>query len=198
MADDDPNDPKALDGWPIRRSRLATVAQLHALGQITLAYNYCEETAGLLFARCMTTDQQFSTKLFHKLNNRTRIDLLTAIISQNEKNEAVKSALFQFLVAYDICTDNRNILMHAILEDAGADLLKLSKRASNDPAREIHFSVPLTELRQLAQEISDTFVFGLKLEVWMTHRIRGDASDALPEIPPKPRKLTPSPPAEDQ
>jgi len=63
-------DTKAFDDWPSWQAQMGTVAQVHALGQITLMYNYLEEAMGFLFTMCMPTGQDFSISLFHKLNNR--------------------------------------------------------------------------------------------------------------------------------
>jgi hypothetical protein len=48
-------DPRAINGWPKKTARLGTVAQIHALGQITINYNYLEESVGFMFVILMPT-----------------------------------------------------------------------------------------------------------------------------------------------
>jgi hypothetical protein len=206
-----------IDGWPTEFSRLASVAQLHALGQVTLVYNYLEEQISRVFYRCMPTSGDFSSRLFHKLGNRDRIDLLSAVVSASDYLPEAKEALLHLLTCYDICTENRNILMHAIIESADADILTLSKTASNDPARYIHFRLPISDLRLVADQMAEAFTYALRLENWVaaqTGLFAGPiiqtsslgsqfdlskhiaALGTLPGKPPKPRKLTPyQPPA---
>jgi hypothetical protein len=109
------DDSGSIDGWPSKQ--LGTVAQVHALGQITLVYNYLQEAFTLLFTLCMPTRSDFSEALFHKLNNRDRINLLYAVIDKNEMEEDVREALHYGLLCYDVCTENRNILMHTLRRD---------------------------------------------------------------------------------
>jgi hypothetical protein len=202
MADQD-----NIEGWPSERARLATIAQLHALGQISLLYNYLEDTCGLLFGQYMPTDGKFSKALFERLNNRERVDLLSAVASKNEKEQEVKDAVLHFLLCYDICTTNRNILAHVRKEGAAANIIKFSKPASNDPTRKIHFDLPLTTLRLVADQIGDAFNFGMDLAFWLSRRenpldqmrelmVEPYRSQPwpgpLPDKPQKPQMLTPS------
>jgi hypothetical protein len=83
----------ALDGWPTERNQMGTVAQIHAIGQISLMYNMLQEGMELFFRLCMPTDRDFSVRLFHALNNRNRIDLVSAVIKSNEREEPVREAL---------------------------------------------------------------------------------------------------------
>ena len=139
-----------IDGWPAQTARVATVAQLHALGQISLLYNYLEDACGFIFGEYMPTDRTFSESLFHRLNNGERVDLLSAVISKSEKEQEVLDRALYFLLCYDICTQNRNILAHARKRDTDANIIELTKRASRNASREIHFTLPLAELRLVA------------------------------------------------
>jgi hypothetical protein len=130
------------DEWPYSFNTIAPAAQLHALGQITLVFNYLEESIGNIFKVAMPTNSAFSEAMYHKLNNRDRVDLLAAIVRESSKEDDIKEAILHLLTCYSICADNRNILMHAILESADADIISLSKKASRDPTRLIEFRNP--------------------------------------------------------
>jgi hypothetical protein len=47
--------------------------------------------------------------------------------------------------------------MHSIVERIGSEPIKLQKRASKDPRRLIRFHVTLKELRQVADDMGNTF-----------------------------------------
>lgn len=196
-----------LDGWPQYGAQFGTVAHLHALGQITLMYNYVEMVAGSLFNQCMPTEAEFTDALFHKLNNRDRVDLFSAVIASAEKDAAAREALLHYLLCYNICTENRNILMHALHYSHGhlehATPIMLTKKASQDPRRELHFEFPLADLRLIADQMYENFQYGNELWRWLVSRdgYRGWMRDEkvatrgpgpLPYRPQKPRKLTPS------
>jgi hypothetical protein len=151
--------PDSLEEWPSTEGKLADAPFVHAIGQISLIYNFLEESAGMIFALCMPTTPAFSETLFHKMNNRDRIDLLSAIIETREQDEEAKSSLLHFINSYDICTDNRNILSHVIVEAArlSADTIPLSKKARNNASRTVTFHVSLQELRQVADELGKYF-----------------------------------------
>ncbi len=109
-------DPNASDGWPPFGSQLASVPFVHAFGQTSLAYNLLEDMMGMIFTSSMPTKTAFSEGLFQKLNNRDRMNFLKAVIDHNEKHEPAKSAFLYLITCFDICTENRNILMHVIVE----------------------------------------------------------------------------------
>jgi hypothetical protein len=197
------------DEWPYSFNTIAPAAQLHALGQITLVFNYLEESIGNIFKVAMPTNSAFSEAMYHKLNNRDRVDLLAAIVRESSKEDDIKEAILHLLTCYSICADNRNILMHAILESADADIISLSKKASRDPTRLIEFRIPLVDLRAVADEMAKTFVYAMRLQSAMDARSRPktelsgliprsfqtdgmlESFAALPSQPPKPKALTP-------
>ena len=192
------------ESWPPQGHRIASSEHLKALGEITLAYNYFEETIGLLFTRTMPTEEAFSARLYQRMNNRDRIDLLSAIVSAASIDEEIKDGLKYVILCYDICTDNRNILSHAILESSDADIIELSKKAARDPTRLTQFKVPLEDLRRFAEDTGNCFTYALRLSLTISARAapqdaRGSIPDwhfSLPSKPQKPSKLTPHlPPA---
>lgn len=211
-----------IGGWPRRPNIYGNVAQVHAIGQITLAYNNLESYLDLIFQFCMPTDKDFSERLFHKLNNKDRIDLLVAVIRSSHFHPQAKDRLNHLLQCYGICTENRNILLHATSEEAYAGVFHLSKRSANDPAVTNRFKIPLADLRLVAEQIHEISEYVIQLLFWLTVRkglpgsYRGSlliqplekitrstlrrVLQAVPEIatlpekPPKPRRLVPSAP----
>jgi hypothetical protein len=216
-----------IGGWPARPNIFGNVAQVHALGQITLSYNHLESMLALIFQDCMPMEEDSANQLFHKLNNRDRIDLLVAIIRSSDFHSKAKDALNHLFRCYDICTENRNILLHATHDESYAGVLHISKKSSNNPAVVNRFKIPLADLRLVAEQMSVLSDYIFHLLFWL--KIRGTLPkkyksslrmpplkkipypklrrvlravpeiSTLPEKPPKPRKLTPyQPPATRQ
>ncbi|QIG95480.1 MULTISPECIES: hypothetical protein [unclassified Bradyrhizobium] len=179
--------------WPTSFNRIASSAQLEALGQITLMFNYLEEGIGTIFKAVMPTDTDFSNRLYHKLNNRDRIDLLSAI-AKTTCRDGVQEEIIYLLNCYEICTENRNILQHAILESADEDIISLSKKATRDPNRQNEFRIPLTELRGVADDMAELFVYTMRLQAMIDARADPSTTASLaasPDRPPKPSILIP-------
>jgi hypothetical protein len=168
-------------------------------------YNFLEDTIGMVFTCCMPTNAQFAENLFHKTNNRERMNLLAAVVEQNEQNPAAKDALLHLIRCFDICTENRNVLAHVIVDAAhsATNAFPLSKKARNDPTRTIRFQVNVSELRQMADETTATFDYGTRLLFWLMQRSKPDLNLArsmgwpappapapLPSKSPKPHRLT--------
>ena len=187
----DENDP-----WPSEKYELAPNDYLAAFGQVTLVYNMLENMMGHIFEICAPLEDAFAKSLFHKLNNRDRVDLLSAFVRENEEEPETRDAILHCILCYEICTENRNMLMHSTYFDM-RNVAKLVKRASKDPTRELHFDVPLVQLRRLADETADVFAYAVGLGAKLFRRTWRDSNlpeVILPDKPPKPHKLTPDRP----
>src|SRR5689334_680543 len=76
--------------WPHPNYKTLEPDYVHAVGQITLLYNLLEELFGFIFNLCCPGTREFALHFFSVLNNRNRVDLLTAIAESNEKDPRVK------------------------------------------------------------------------------------------------------------
>jgi hypothetical protein len=194
--------------WPPPEHQLAPNDYLAALGQVTFVYNMLESVMDNVFVCCAPLKAEDAKVLFHKMNNRDRVDLLTDFVAHNEKDAQVKSIILHCARCYDICTENRNILMHAIYFNPNlkADQTPiLVKRAKKDPLREVHYDVPLSDLRIFADDMVKSFKLAIELYGFLARRNFLNAlpptnpatgypkigPNPLPEIPQKPRRLTP-------
>jgi len=166
--------------WPEFHRRIGDAQQVHAFGQISLTYNYLEDVCSTIFDECLPTDPAFSTRLFNELNNRNRIGLLKAFVEANEKESEPKAAIMHFINCYDICTENRNILMHSLLQSADADIVAFSKRRSKPPFRENVFRLPLADLRATADEMAAVLDYGFALNAWLFRRNTPNYAFRLP------------------
>jgi hypothetical protein len=197
--------------WPPSEYQLAPNDYLAALGQATFVYNMLESMMSNVFVSCAPIEMETAKALFHKMNNRDRVDLLTDFVKHNERDRQVESIILHCISCYDICTENRNILMHAIyfnplLKDEQPPILV--KKSKNDPKREVHYDVPLADLRMFADDMGRSFKLAIELYGFLARRNFLNAlpptnsatgnpkigPNPLPEIPQKPRRLIPSQP----
>lgn len=213
-------DERHINGWPAPFARMATVSQIHALGQITLAYNFLEDTFENIFQEMLPTKAEFSKRFFHALNNRNRIDLVKALISESAYDDA-KDAITHFVKAFDILTEDRNIIMHSVGFSNEANIIELLKKTSHNPTKLAQFAVPDSDLRKIADQMVDYVVYGERLKSWLQIKKKPETTgmntlqllslgtqdqiekakavlSTLPEKPLPPHKLTPYRPPEDQ
>lgn len=141
----------------------------------------------------LPSERRLRKSLFHSLNNRQRVDMLAALVKFGERDAMVREFILYALHCFDICTDNRNIMLHATKEPSPtADTLRLSKRARNNPARTAYYNAPLPMLRQVADDASATLDLWANLFLWLEDRRVGQQRP-LPDKPPQPHRLSPSP-----
>jgi hypothetical protein len=183
--------------WPPLKNQIGSAPYVHAIGQITLAYNGLENLMASIFCITLPVEYKFAEKVFHSMHNRERTDLLSALL-KNQKDDELRDALQHVVLCYDICTDNRNIVMHSILEEITPSLPKLRKRASQNPAKLLEFHVPLGMLRRVADQILETFNYGFFVWIGIQNQSAGASLSLapLPQKPPKPHKLIPYQPPE--
>jgi hypothetical protein len=192
-------DPK----WPEEQDVIGVPPDyLIAFGKINLTYNLLETMMGTVFEECAPLHREFARQLFHKLNNRDRVDLLTAFIQKNERDKNLQELLEAFVLHFNICTENRNILMHVTMLYADETISKWKKLASKDPMRVIEFHASLADLNMVANQMAETFKFGYALSNFTFFRAHPKLAEfgviraTLPEKPHKPHTLTPYQPEE--
>jgi hypothetical protein len=179
--------------WPGERYEMGIPpGYLHALGMVTFAYNQLEVILGIVLESCLTEPDRLRAQIVDKLNNRERVDLLTEIATNFLTNRQIADHLLFGLKCFNICNENRNVLMHAVHREQDSEHASLEKRASGGPLRKIVFDLPLTDFRRVAEETIETSYF---LMSNVQHRYHGET---LNDKFPLPGKLTLRPPAQAQ
>jgi len=186
----EPIDPDHIIDWPIGRNKIESPAHVHAFGMIALNASMLEESLFLLLLTYLPIQRESATRLIGDMNNRDRSDWFRALIETNEKTPDMADRMIHAILCFDICIDNRNMLIHAL--HAGTDKLtatmRLTKRARSNPLREIRFEVSIAALRKIADEIGSTLNYMLD---WWFHKTNPlDPPRPLPEKPPRPDRLT--------
>lgn len=192
----DMSDPKSIGDWPSENNWIANAAHVHAIGQFSLAYNNLEELFGYVFSCTFPADGDYSETLFHTLNNRKRIDMMEALFKfhEREHKELLDRVLYA-LRCFDICTANRNTVMHAVTEyEVGStpESLRLRKKARNNPLRDASYEITLETLRKVADDTMVVYDYWAKLFLWLSERRDGKPLLPLPDKPPEPYRLNPS------
>jgi hypothetical protein len=184
--------------WPVKEHRTGSDAQLHAMGQISLIYNELEEWLSFLFEQLFPASLSASKSLYNRLNNRDRVDLLTATVEVKEEDEILRDHILWALRCFDICNANRNTLLHARSEYyRNAKTFRLLKQARDDPTVDQEYPLRLSELRSVADDMARTLDFMVNLHAHIhdlrppPNAILGPKPEPLPRKPSKPKRLIP-------
>jgi len=180
-------------GWPEADNRIDSAAHVHAFGMIALSAAMMEEALTLLLAQLLRMDRTIAIPLIHKLSIRERSDLLRQLTMAHKTGDArLTDYLLYAMECFEICNENRNILIHALYEvvDRTTATMRVSKRSKNNPLNEFKLELPLPMLRQTADEIGNTV--NMMLDIWFCLTRR--PSNTLIRKPARPHRLTPSQP----
>lgn len=186
MADTDP--------WPIDLFQLIPDQHAHALGFLVNHYNRAENRLFQLVDILLKNEAAARRTINHRLNNNDRLDLLRQLAEERSSEE--RDHILHAVQCFDICAENRNILMHAMIEETGEapESFAARKRHATKAGVEIRFDLPLETLRKAADQTAAIFYYLMALHLYlvMTHpafRPPPTRPPALPHKPQKPDKL---------
>lgn len=193
------------DDWPRGQHIVRCPSEhVHAIGMVALNFNLMEETVRRILVQQINVPPKAAEKIAGGMTNRERVDTLLAIIESDQHGDEVICVVRAALHAFDICTDNRNILMHSnhLYSDVASGVTSLFKRSRGDKSKGLIFDVNISDLREVADVTNDTI--NMLLDLWMyfetrlplERRFPDDFMDVstsppspLPREIPKPRKL---------
>lgn len=177
---------------------------IHALGVIAANYNEMEGSFYKLFS--LTLGKFAAGKvIFAKLNNAERIE--TALRVAEQETSPFREHYEHFISGYGIGAENRNILLHSKAHnswplDASVSHLVLAKPSKKDPSENNFIALDIAELRAVADDLANFYLFGLALVYYRYAAITGGTitwesgqttTPSLPDKPPSPRRLVLSP-----
>jgi hypothetical protein len=183
-----PTDLDSVVDWPSPGHRIASVAHVHAFGMIALTSAMMEESLSLLLAHFLRIKIDVAIPLIHKCTNGTRLELLRNLATPEQSGSSSTAEMITFAInCYEICNENRNILVHALHEgtDRITSVMKLSKRTNKNPINAFEIELSLPELRQCAEEMANTVNYMLDLYAVLTRA----HSNTLIRRPARPHKL---------
>ncbi|MDP1632000.1 MAG: hypothetical protein Q8L66_11345 [Caulobacter sp.] len=178
---------------------------LAAIGAMTIRYARLEEAhQGLANFYLGSLPDGLRFQILQPMTNAERSAVLRAAADAVESSEAVKEAIFYFLRAFSICTENRSIAAHAA-GMPGTTHVHLTKRTAGPPYRQNRYAVTVSDLRHAADSTLAFVDYGKRLHRFLSTRVIHDARKEenwlvgprpLPDRPAQPRKLAPYPPEE--
>jgi hypothetical protein len=185
------------DPWPTGIYRLMPDEHAHALGTLLNYYNNAENMLLKLVDILLKNDQGARQTINHRLNNSERLDLLRQLAT--EKSVEENDHILYAVTCFDIAAENRNILMHAMIEQRPLEEFSARKRHATKAGVEVHFDLPLSALRTTAEQTANTYYYIMLLWTYFVQKLVHAAEwrptpPSLPDKPPRPSKLSLLPP----
>src|SRR4029077_9238320 len=112
--------------------------------------------------------------------------------------------MLHFLSCFNVCAENRNILMHSMTKQADDAILHFAKASRNDPTKINALNLRSEDIRAVADHVNAAVNYGLRLHAFLAIRMHGTEHVppefrilflALPDRPEKPNSLSKPPPA---
>jgi hypothetical protein len=146
--------------------------QMHALGVVAANFNGLEFSFLCIFSHYFDFSDR-SGVLFQNFKNNFRVDTLRAIIESYEKQPLASMHVEHFLLGFEICADNRNLLMHSEIELAPeSSELRMSKGTKSDPFTRMFAQFDLPTLRKVADDIMNFEEYGHEITIYLDESLR--------------------------
>jgi hypothetical protein len=179
---------------------------IFALGVISLAYSNFEWLFAGVFREVTQTPDTVLRILFSKLPNNIRMETLSNFLEKMDWPEGLKDDIKHFMKGFQICAENRNLLMHSYsggVRASTGDIVIMRTARSGD---EVISLSTLPELREIADAINAFNSYAadvmVGINVFRQKKRKGEDISSFqspsPDRPPLPRSLSWLPrPAED-
>jgi hypothetical protein len=189
--------------WP--RYLTGPEDHLSALGVISLNFNLYEHSLAVFLEEHLS--KEVAAYLSDRLTNEQRSHLIRLLMKTDPEPQVYAEVEF-VLRHFATCAENRHNLLHSRpafgLGLFGADNLSLEKLARGNPEKLLAFELEIGDLHRTADEMRAGYDFVVSLWRYFREREKWPASanrdappreppPSLPERPPEPRKINPSP-----
>jgi hypothetical protein len=135
-----------------------------AVGAISLTYCQLEQVFKVVLSEVARWNDYQVASVFHRLPNNHRLDVFSELLAKTTIPTEVKANAKHFGVAFEICSDNRNLVMHSasggFFTDRRAGTRGLILERFSKPGNKVECLVTTNELQKLSDEIHTFSMFG--------------------------------------
>ncbi|MFI4965809.1 MAG: hypothetical protein ACHP9T_10615 [Caulobacterales bacterium] len=180
----------APEDWPVGTTLPGSTAHLVALGAFALWYNEFEMIL-YTFLRTYFTGENVAARMFASMHNRGRVDLIK-LLAASENEPQMRDALDHAMKCFDICAENRNLVLHALPTRRGhaPEALTVLKATTSDPYRLHYYDFTLKDLQEAASAAERSAQFAIDTVARLRFQRAGLPLPPWHEKPPLPRKLS--------
>lgn len=168
--------PPKPDPWLASRYAGRFNAHLHAMGAVLVGYNLLEQIFRSKLAGYLGCEDEITGYIYDVMAENSIREIANMAVKASNLPDAVKEREYTFTLHFGRCAQNRNSVAHSFLkraEDGDAkEYAVLEKWVRKKFNKENLFSASLSELRQVADDMTTTFKFGRDMSyyVWLNHK----------------------------
>ena len=138
---------------------------LAAIGAVSLRFTDLEESLRrLVEVHLLALPEVLRFQILQPMSNGDRVGLLRTVATKVEAISQVQDLLSHFLTGFAVCSENRNIAVHAAAM-TGETHVHLYKRASRSPYAENRYSLTIDAIHEAAVSMEAFSLFA-----WSLHR----------------------------
>lgn len=180
----------ADDNWPGSLDLPGPSALLEAVGAFALLYNRLEVGLYSFLSFYLADKPETAMQIWISLHNRERVDLIKTMAAEYDDEDAVE-VVGHAMLHFDLCCENRNLLLHAIPFQQDEQSVVLIKTTSKLPKQMSAYLFTLEETRAAVLDAAASVQFQIAALGWlMWRREHPDALYPPLHIPAAPRALS--------
>lgn len=146
--------------WP--RYDVGPKECMFALGVVGVKYAQLEFALSGMFSTVTGIKSDIVSLLLQQIrNNNIRLNLMRESLPRREWPGQVTELVQHFIDGFNVCAQNRNLLMHSNIFMMSEDAIILYK--ANNSGKTVSCNPTLGELRQVADDMNAFFDYGLAL-----------------------------------
>ncbi|WP_321490948.1 hypothetical protein [uncultured Hyphomonas sp.] len=175
--------------WKRKLEFLGSNETIEAVGALALFYNEVEFSIYALFQFYLQMPSESTSKIFSTLGNRQRSDIIKAF-GQAEQDTQARELVPFAMNCFDICAENRNLILHAVpgYKETPSDILSLLKSSRENPHMLKRYEFKVSQIRRAGLAMSKMADFIYDLSDALID-LREGKEPSWPLKPPKPRTL---------
>lgn len=177
--------PSISDAW-VSANSLITPERAHAVGLITLYWNFCEAGVRSLLVKYSGMNDVDGARFTFGMKTEAMATRIRSFLSYKEQDPAVVDRIECGLKAVDICRVNRNAIAHSWINFKGDKLF--IEKVRTHPVTEV-YDFNVTDLRRVADEIFSTGHYLMFVALYISSRQDPMWRQSLPEKPALPQRL---------
>jgi hypothetical protein len=166
----------------------------HAVGVFALRYNALEHAVFAIFCKYAPGNYEAQARLYAALHNKQRRDLISDL-TRTEDSIAASDAVAHAMECFNVCSENRNILLHAapVPHLHGSEKFVMFKASTNKPQNITLYEFTVEQVRGAADSVlaTEIYIWGI-VEYW--HRFANTllltSPPSLPDKPHVPCRLS--------
>ena len=169
---------------------------MFALGVVGVKYAQLEFALSAMFSTVTGIERDMASLLLPRIRNNVRLNLMRERLPDHNWPTEASERVQHFIDGFNVCANNRNLLMHSNIFTMSQDAIILYKTSNSGKTvgKTVSCNPTLAEVRQVGDDMHTFFGYGLSLSNSINFNLIPPKLLPLPvpwpDKPPLPRNLS--------